>query len=350
MEKHRSYSPLYRSYIKDTQNECPLLYKSSYSFRKKKKKTTACFESLQKLSDSKKYRIFQLELEKDPLFSSGTLEREKDKQKTKKYLKLNEIPQDTDIPRDLRRLKSIQNLPETIEIPSNLMKNTFKDGKPSLKKPSIKPEKPDPPKAPEKPLSPKPSTKNPPILIPKPNPIFKQILPKNKEKQRKKTPLVHIENDDLTEKSESSSLVDSQDFSISIDLETLQNHYNSYGRRKSSSKDLLKKAIFSNHFNQPGQDLRLSIVGKKIIKESNSFILEKNVPVKNQSQPYFLLPAPVVKKEYKWLSLKPSVVDFNNAVRAFNDQPHRFAVEKNTMAKVRKVNSKKILRTLLHVS
>lgn len=347
MEFHRSYSPLYRSYIKDQPyQDTPIINHSAISKRKNTKKKTL-FDSLQSPTKTKSYKVIKLALESGPLFSSGTLEREEASKKSKKYLKLDEIPIEPEVCKDLRKMKSIQNLPETVEIPSKPPKSDLKHLKIPEKKLNphkSKPENLKPAKSPSPEQSPKPK----PLIHPKPNPVFKPdpgYKPRSKLIQYK--PLNHIEHEYLTDKSSSKSSVNSIDFSVSIDFETFESNYHSK-QRKSLGKDNLKKVIFSKNFNQADQELKLSVVGRKIQQESNSFILEKLVKVNNIQQSFYVSTAPPVKKEYTWLSLKPSVINFNEGVRAFK-QPHRFAIEKNVMSKIRKVNSNKLLRPLLKV-
>ena len=347
MDFHRSYSPLYRSYIKDQSYQDAQIFNHSPISKRKKTKKKTFMDSLQTPTKTKLYGVIKLALESGPLFSSGTLEREEASKKSKKYLKLEEIPTESEVYKDFRKMKSIQNLPETVEIPSKLPKSDLKQLKIPEKKLNphkSKHENLKPVKSP----SPEPGQNPKPLINPKPNPIFKPdpgFKPRSKLIQYK--PLNHIEHEDLTDKSSSKSSVNSIDFSVSIDFETFESNYHSK-QRKSDSKDNLKKVIFSKSFNQADQELKLSVVGKKIQHESNSFILEKLVKVNNIQQSFYVSTATPSKKQYTWVSLKPSVINFNDGVRAFK-QPSRFTVEKNVMSKIRKVNSNKVLRPLLKV-
>lgn len=334
MEYNRSYSPLYREYIKNTPDG--QIFSILTNQEKTKKKG-------QKLSFNtkparKKYVIRLLELNNEEAFSSGTLEREKEP-KGKKNLKIENIPPDVPVSKELRRLKSIENLPETVEIPKNFVKIDEKPAKVIVEKllepaPIVMQPKPTNP--------PPPPPKSKAFSIPKPNPLFKPRERPKKPENR----MNHIVNDEISDKTSQESSINSLDYSIVIDYDNLQSQYNSKFLIKSGKNhDYLSNSDLTKNFSR--ENLNLSIIGKKFDIARESFIKEKNLKVA-QPQQYFLpVRRPQIKKDFKWVSLKPNIVDFNEGIRKYKENPYRYNIVENTYSKIRKVNSQKQLKSLL---
>lgn len=333
MNYQRTYSPLYKEYIKDYSESLNIEFlKDSY----KKAKNPKPF-NLANPSPRKKYLIRFLALNNEEVFSSGTLEREKEKN-VKKCLKIEDIPADVPVSKEFKRLKSIENLPETIEIPKKSPKKQEKPEKLIPEKPPAPPppprvKTPDPPRPPPK--------KSKPFKMPKQNPVFKP-------REKAKIPELRanlIVNDELSEKTSEESSVNSIDFSIVIDYDNLQDQYNSKFVLKSGSSQNTQKFVLAKNMNR--ENLNLSIIGKKFDINQTSFIKQRSFKVA-KSQQYFLPPKRVqVKKNLKWMSLKPATVNFSEGIRRYGDEPHRYAVVENKYARIRKVNRNKSIKSLL---
>ena len=331
MEDKRSYSPLYREYLKGSQDNQVL---GLFVHREKPRKKKGEKLSFDGKRPHKKYAIRLLELNNEEVFSSGTLDRKKEPE-SKKNLKIEDIPAEVPVCKELRRLKSIENLPETVEIPKYPLEIDEKPAKVVREKPldRLPVEVQSKPKL----LPPPPKLKV--FTMPKQNPLFKpRERPKKPENQ-----MAHIVNDENSDKTSQESSINSLDYSIVIDYDNLQSQYNSKFLAKSGknqdSLDLMK--------NLSRENLNLSIIGKKFDTAHQSFIKEKNLKVA-QPQQYFLPSKRLqVKKDFKWVSLKPNIVDFSRGINKYKENHFRFTIVENTYAKIRKGSSQKLLRSLL---